>query len=179
MASVSIRYAKALADAVFESRTDVTVAEHDLKALVNLVAENDTLRKVWENPSIAAEQKRHVLDGIVGQLGIVKIIRNFMAVLIDHQRVRQLPQIARQFELELNTRLGYTDAEVASVHELDDQDRVAIEQQIERVSGKKVRARYKTNRELLGGAIIRIGSTVYDGSIRGQLAKIKEQLSAK
>jgi len=90
-----------------------------------------------------------------------------------------LPQIARQFELELNSRLGFTDAEVASVHELGDDDRTAIEQQIERVSGKKVRARYKTNKALLGGAVIRIGSTVYDGSIRGQLAKIKEQLSAK
>jgi F-type H+-transporting ATPase subunit delta len=178
MASVNIRYARALADAIFESRTDVTTAEHDLKALVNLVAENETLRKVWENPSVPAEQKRNVLDVIVGRLGIVKIVRNFMAVLIDHQRVRNLPHIARRFELELNNRLGFADAEVTSVHELGDQDRVAIEQQIERVAGKKVRARYKTNSNLLGGALIRVGSTVYDGSLRGQLAKIKEALAA-
>lgn len=178
MASVNIRYARALADAIFDSKTDVTTAEHDLKSLVSLVAENDTLRKVWENPSVPAEQKRNLLDMIAGRIGVVKIIRNFMAVLIDHGRVRDLPQIARQFELELNARLGFADAEVTSVRELSDEDRVAIEQQIERVAGKKVRAKYKTNPTLLGGAVIRVGSTVYDGSIRGQLAKIKEQLTA-
>ena len=178
MASVNIRYARALADAIFDSKTDVTTAEHDLKSLVSLVAENDTLRKIWENPSVPIEQKRSVLDAIVGRMGVVKIIRNFMAVLIDHQRVRDLPKIARQFELELNARLGFADAEVTSVHDLSDEDRVAIEQRIERVAGKKVRARYKTNSNLLGGAVIRVGSTVYDGSIKGQLAKIKEQLTA-
>ena len=179
MAAVSSRYARALSDAVFDSRTDVTVAEHDLKAVVSLVDENDTLRRVWENPSIPAAQKRKVLDGLAQQTGIVKIVRNFVAVLIDHKRIRQLPQIALQFEQELNARLGFTDAEVTSVHHLEDGEREAIEKQIERVSGKKVRARYQTNRDLLGGAVIRVGSTVYDGSIRGQLAKIKDQLSAK
>ena len=179
MASVNSRYARALADAVFSSRTDVTVAEHDLKALVSLIEQNDTLRKVWENPSVPAEQKRKVLDEIVSRMSVVKVVRNFLAVIIDHERVRQLPHIAKQFELELNARLGYTDAEITSVHPLPDEERQAIEEQIERVSGKKVRAEYKTNSALLGGALIRVGSTVYDGSIRGQLAKIKEQLSAK
>lgn len=178
MASVNIRYARALADAIFDSKTDVTTAEHDLKSLVGFVAENETLRKVWENPSVPEDQKHRVLDAIVSRAGIVRIIRNFMAVLINHQRVRDLPHIARQFELELNARLGFADAEVTSVHELSDEDRVAIEQQIERVAGKKVRAKYKTNSSLLGGALIRVGSTVHDGSIRGQLAKIKEQLTA-
>ncbi len=178
MASVNSRYARALADAVFDSGTNVTMAEHDLNTLVNLVAENEDLRRVWENPSIPVEQKRAILDVLAERAGIVKIIRNFVAVLIDHQRIRQLPQIARQFELELNTRMGYAEADVTSVHELGGEDREAIEQQIERVVGKKVRARYQTNNGLLGGAVIRVGSTVYDGSIRGQLARIREQLSA-
>lgn len=178
MASVNIRYARALADAIFDSRTDVTTAEHDLKSLVSLVADNEALRKVWENPSIPVEQRRGVLDAIVHELGVVKIIRNFMAVLIEHERIRQLPQIARQFELELNTRLGFADAEIITMHELSEEDRVVMEEKIEGVVGKKVRARYKTNGNLLGGAVIRVGSTVYDGSLRGQLAKIKEALSA-
>ena len=74
--------------------------------------------------------------------------------------------------------MGFADAEITSVHELAPQAKRDIEQQIERVAGKKVRARYKTKESLLGGAVIRIGSTVYDGSIQGQLAKIREQLSA-
>jgi F-type H+-transporting ATPase subunit delta len=179
MASVSSRYARALADAVFDSRTDVTTAEHDLKQIVQLFSESDALRRVWENPSIPSEQRRAVLDALASRVGMVKIVRNFVAVLIDHERIRQLPQIARQFELELNARMGFADAEVISVHELDDADRESIEQQVGRVIGKKVRARYQTDSTLLGGAVVRVGSTVYDGSLRGQLARIKEQLSAQ
>jgi F-type H+-transporting ATPase subunit delta len=178
MASVNIRYARALADAVFDLRMDVLASVRDLNAIVAMAAESEDLRRVWENPSITVEQKRGVLDALVAQAGTSKIVRNFIAVLIDHQRIRNLPQIARQFELELNSRMGFADAEISSVHELGAQDRQLIEQQAERVAGKKVRARYKTNQGLLGGVLIRIGSTVYDGSLRGQLAKIREQLSA-
>ncbi len=178
MASVTIRYASALADVVLGNRLDVQTAVRDLNNIVSMTVESEDLRKVWENPAIAVEQKRAILDGLVGMAGTPRIIRNFIAVLIDHQRIRQLPQIARQFELELNSRMGFADAEVTSVHELSAQDRQMIEQQITKVIGKNVRARYKTNPALLGGAVIRVGSTVYDGSIKGQLAKIKEQLSA-
>jgi F-type H+-transporting ATPase subunit delta len=178
MASVNIRYAKALADVVFETRLDVATAVRDVNAIVSMTNESEDLRKVWENPSIEIEQKRAILDSLVARSGTAKIVRNFIAVLIDHHRIRQLPRIARQFELELNSRMGLADAEVSSVHELGPQDRVAIEQTIERVIGKRVHARYTTNKSLLGGAVIRVGSTVYDGSIRGQLAKIREALSA-
>src|ERR1039458_7827346 len=144
MASVNIRYARALADAIFELRMDVPTSVRDLNAIVAMTAESEDLRRVWENPSIAVDQKRAVLDSLVAQAGTSKIVRNFIAVLIDHQRIRQLPQIARQFELELNSRLGFADAEVTSVHELGAQDRQSIERQIEHVVGKQVRARYRS-----------------------------------
>src|SRR3954469_18428530 len=170
MASVTIRYANALADVVLGNRLDVQTAVRDLNAIVTMTIESEDLRKIWENPSIAVEQKRAILDGLVGMAGTNRIIRNFVAVLIDHQRVRELPRIARQFELELNSRMGFADAEVSTVHELSAQDRQMIEQQIAKVVGKSVRARYKTNAALLGGAVIRVGSTVFDGSLKGQLA---------
>lgn len=178
MASVNMRYARALADAVFNAKMEVLAAVRDLNGVVAMTAESPDLRRVWENPSIPVEQKRAILDGLAAQAGISRIVRNFIAVLIDHKRIRNLPQIARQFEMELSSRMGFADAEVTSVHELQPLVRQSIEQEIERVVGKKVRARYKTNKSLLGGAVIRIGSTVFDGSIRGQLAKIREQLSA-
>lgn len=178
MASINTRYARALADTIFELRMDVPASVRDLNAIVAMTVESEDLKKVWENPSIDMEQKRAVLDHLTAEAGTSKIVRNFVAVLIDHKRIRQLPQIARQFELELNSRMGFADAEVTSVHELGPEDRHSIERQIERAVGKQVRARYKMNNALLGGAVIRIGSTVYDGSLRGQLAKIREQLSA-
>ena len=61
--------------------------------------------------------------------------------------------------------------------QLSSEEKQGLESQVERVTGKKVRARYGTDSELLGGAMVRVGSTIYDGSVRGQLQKLKEQLS--
>jgi len=133
---------------------------------------------VWENPSVQAEQKRAVLDRIITHIGGSRMLRNFVAVLIDHRRVAALPEIARQFELDLNERMGLADAEVTSARELSDAEKRALEARVSQVTGKTVRARYKTDAEVLGGAVVKVGSTIYDGSIRGQLEKLKQELSA-
>jgi len=106
-------------------------------------------------------------------------LRNFIAVLIDHRRVAALPEIARQFELELNERLGLADAEVTSARELSEAEKHALEVRVGQVTGKKIRARYITDSKVLGGAVVKVGSTIYDGSIRGQLEKLKEALSGQ
>jgi len=133
---------------------------------------------VWENPSVEARQKRAVLDQIINRIGGSRMLRNFVAVLIDHRRVAALPEIARQFELDLNERMGLADAEVTSARELSDAEKRALEARVSQVTGKTVRARYKTDAEVLGGAVVKVGSTIYDGSIRGQLEKLKQELSA-
>lgn len=178
MAAVESRYARALADVVFEQKINPAAAFAELQSLVAMVRESTDLRRIWESPAITAQQKRSILDSLASRTGISKTIRNFVAVLIDHQRVRNLAQIASQFEVEINQRLGFADAEITSARELSAEERRAIEDQVEQLAGKKVRARYSTDRSLLGGAVVRLGSTIYDGSVRGQLVKIKEQLSA-
>ena len=136
------------------------------------------LRTVWENPSVEARQKRAVLDEIIARIGASRLLRNFIAVLIDHRRVAALPEIARQFELDLNERLGMADAEVTSARELSAAEKKALEARVGELTGKKVRARYETDAKVLGGAVVKVGSTIYDGSIRGQLEKLKQELSA-
>ncbi len=178
MASVDIRYARALADVVFEQKMTPAAASKELDTMVALFEESTDLRRVWETPAIPSDQKRGILDAIVKRAGVSRIIRNFIAVLIDHERVRNLSQIARQFQTELNERLGLVDAEITSARELSATERKEMEKQIEQLAGSKVRARYETDVTLLGGAVIRLGSKIYDGSVRGQLARIKEQLSA-
>jgi F-type H+-transporting ATPase subunit delta len=178
MASVTNTYARAFAEAVFDGRLDPDNILHEAQSVAALVAGNKELRAVWEAPSITAEQKRGVLDAIVAREGISKTVRNFVAVLIDHRRINFLGPIVKQFEQELNQRLGFVEAEITSARELDQSDRRTLEARMETVTGKKVRARYSRDESLLGGAVVKVGSTIYDGSVKGQLERIKQALSS-
>ena len=178
MASVTNTYARAFAEAVFDGRLDPDKILREAQAVGALVAGNKELRSVWEAPSITAEQKRAVLDAIVAREGISKTVRNFVAVLIDHRRINFLGPIVKQFEQELNRRLGFAEAEIVSAHELNPTDQQTLEFRLEKLTGKKVRARYSRDESLLGGAVVKIGSTIYDGSVKGQLERIKQAISS-
>ena len=177
MASVVNTYARAFADAVLAMRLDPAKALREAQALAKLVSESKDLREVWETPSITAEQKRAVLDAIVAREGTSRTVRNFIAVLIDHRRTNFLSAIVQQFELELDRRMGFAEAEITSARELSESERRVLEGQVQNLTGKKVRARYFRDTSLLGGAVVRVGSTIYDGSVSGQLEKIREQLA--
>lgn len=178
MASIVNTYARAFADVVFDSRLDAGRATNGLKSIAALFNENLNLRRVWENPAVPADQKRKLLDAIVAQAGIDKPVRNLIAVLIDHRRLPFLSRIVEQLEKELNARMGFAEAQVSSARELGDAEKRALELQIEKATGKKVRASYGLDASLLGGAVVRVGSTIYDGSVKGQLEKIKEAISS-
>jgi len=176
MSAITSRYARAFADVVFEQEP-AKIAE-ELVSLQALIASSSALREVWENPAISSVQKRAVLDSIAAKTGMAKPLRNFIAVLIDHGRIPQLEEITRQFQAEINQRLGVENAEVTSVRELAPAERQQLEKKIAAATGKKIKARYATDPELLGGVMVRVGSTIYDGSVRGQLQKLKEELAA-
>ncbi|HZP63967.1 MAG TPA: ATP synthase F1 subunit delta [Terriglobales bacterium] len=178
MASVTITYARAFADAVFDMHLDPAKTLREAQAIATLVAGSKELREVWATPSITAEQKRAVLDAIVAREGLSKAVRNFVAVLIDHRRTNFLSAIVKQFELELDRHMGFTEAEVTSARDLSDAERNSLESQVEKLTGRKVRARYSRDAALLGGAVVRVGSTIYDGSVAGQLERIREALSS-
>lgn len=178
MASVASTYARAFADVVFDARLDAAEAAGGLRRIAELFGESVELRRVWENPAVPADQKRKLLDAIVKREGIDKPVRNLVAVLIDHRRLPFLPRIVEQLEKELDARLGFAEAQISSARELGAAEKTALEAQIERTTGKKVRARYGLDSSLLGGAVVRIGSTIYDGSVKGQLERIKEAISS-
>lgn len=178
MASVTGTYARAFADVVIEQRLDAEKTLQQARLLVQLVSGSRELREVWETPSVPAEQKRAVLDAIAKRTGISKSVRNFLAVLIDHRRIKFLEPIVKQFEHELNQRLGFVEAEITSARELNEKERDTLETRMEKVTGKKLRAQYSQDESILGGAIVKVGSTIYDGSVVGQLEKIRERLSS-
>jgi len=178
MASVASTYARAFADVVMSARLDASRALGGLYRILDLLRESEDLRRVWENPAVPADQKRKLLDAIVDREDIEHHVRNLVAVLIDHRRVQFLARIVEQLKKELDARMGFAEAQITSARQLDDAEKRALESQIERATGKKVRAHFGLDASLLGGAVVRVGSTIYDGSVKGQLDKIREAISS-
>jgi F-type H+-transporting ATPase subunit delta len=178
MASVANTYARAFADVVFGSHLDANRAIGGLRRISGLLAESADLQRVWENPAVPAQQKRNLLDAIVQREGIEKPVRNLVAVLIDHRRIPFLERITQQLEKEIDARLGFAEAKITSARELGDDEKRSLEAQVEKLTGKKVRAQFGLDASILGGAVVRIGSTIYDGSVKEQLQKIREAISS-
>jgi F-type H+-transporting ATPase subunit delta len=178
MASVAGTYARAFADVVLSAHLDADRSLAELRAVATLLNENVELRRVWDNPAVPADQKRRVLDVIAQRDDFAKQVRNLIAVLIDHRRMHFLEAIIRQLGKELDARLGFAEAEITSSRDLSDVEKREFEAQVAKLTGKKVRAQYSRDASLLGGALLRIGSTIYDGSVKGRLEKIKEAISS-
>jgi F-type H+-transporting ATPase subunit delta len=178
MASVVGTYARAFADVVMKPKNqlDPDRALLELYGMLTLLRESTQLRRVLENPSIPGDRKRAVLDAITAKLGTTRQVRNFVAVVTDHRRLPLFGEILKQLEQELNDRQGFAEAQVQSARQLSDPEKKMLEAEITKMTGKKVRAVYDQDASLLGGAVVKVGSTIYDGSVKGQLEKIREQL---
>jgi F-type H+-transporting ATPase subunit delta len=178
MASVVGTYARAFADVVMTQSNLLDPARmlQESRGIEALLQESDSLRRVLENPSIPGDRKRAVLDAIAMRLGSTRQVRNFIAVLIDHRRLPLFSEILKQLEQELDGRQGFAEAQVSTARQLSDPEKQMLEAEIAKLTGKKVRARYEQDASLLGGAVVQVGSTIYDGSVKGQLENIREQL---
>lgn len=176
MASVVGAYARAFSDVVVSAKLDAPGMLEQLRAFEALLNESEPLRRVLENPSIAGDRKLAVLDAITQRGKMAKQVRNFVAVLTEHRRLPLLSEVVRQVETELNERMGIAEAEVRTARDLSDAEKKLLEAEVAKLTGKRVRARYQRDASLLGGAVVQVGSTIYDGSVAGQLEKIREQL---
>src|ERR1700682_5922837 len=178
MASVVGIYARAFSDVVMKTsnQLDPARALQELRSVEALLKESDPLRRVMENPAVPGDRKRAVLDAITMRLGTTRQVRNFIAVLTDHRRLPLFSEILKQLEQELNNRQGFAEAQVSTARPLSDAEKKMLEAEITKLTGKRVRARYEQDASLLGGAVVQVGSTIYDGSVEGQLDRIREQL---
>ena len=176
MSVLSLRYAHAFASVAASSHLDTAGAQQQLDDFSKTLAGSHELREVLMNPSIANDQKLRVLDAIAARISIFPQVRNFLAVIIDHQRVAELDEIIAEYRAVANEQSHMAEAEITSAHPLNNQDRAELEAQVARLAGGRVRATYHQDASLLGGAVVRIGSTVYDGSIRAQLQRLKQKL---
>jgi F-type H+-transporting ATPase subunit delta len=175
---VAERYAAALADVAAERKNGETV-KRDLAAFVEAFFSAANLRNALESPALNPEVKRNVIAEIGAKMGIDPSVRNFIYLIVDHHRTEMLPEILQAFREELNARLGIVEAEVTSARELSAGEKKELTSVLERRTGKKVEARFQMDEALLGGAIVRLGSTIYDGSVRDQLNRLREKLETE
>jgi F-type H+-transporting ATPase subunit delta len=177
MASFVGTYARALADVVVGRKLDANRVAAELEALVTWLNQSDELRTIWDSPSVSSEQKLKLLDAISKRAGLAREIRNFAAVLISNRRIQGFEQIAKEAIAQINERLGVADAEVLTARDLSAEEKHRLEAQLATTTGKKLRVRYSLDEQLMGGVVVKVGSTIYDGSVRGQLERMKEQLT--
>ena len=176
MSVLSLRYAHAFASVAASSHLDVAAAQRQLQDFSGTLADSRELREVLMNPSIDNVQKLKILDAIAGRIGMSPQARNFLAVIMDHQRLHELDEILTEYHAVADEQTHTSEAEITSAHPLDAAARAELESQVAKLAGGQIRATYREDATLLGGAVVRIGSTVYDGSIRAQFQQLKQNL---
>ena len=176
MASSAPRYARAFADVVQSAHLDVPAVQQQLRDFAEALAVSSELRTFLENPSVEMSQKLKMIDALAPRIGMVSQVLNFIAVILEHQRLAEFHEILKQFDEVVDQKAGAVEARIVSAHPLSQQDRAEIEAQITKLAGARVRASYSEDPNLLGGAIVEIGSMVYDGSIRTQLQQLKQRM---
>ncbi len=179
--AVVTRYANALADVVMGGPAvgiQPGEAAAQLQAFAQLVQESHDLRNALNSPSVSLARKRAVISRIVESQGVARVVRNFLLVLSDHRRFHALTEVATAFASVVDERLGFVRAEVQSALPLRPEQQDALVSKISQLTGKNVRPAWQVTPDLLGGVVVNVGSTVYDGSVRGQLAAIGRKLAA-
>jgi F-type H+-transporting ATPase subunit delta len=178
LSAVSTRYAKALVEVVTEpdSGIDPQTAMQQLRQMAAMISESHDLKNALLTPAVSPSRKRAVIAKLTGPLNIHVKVRNFLYVVIDHRRVHEIPSIVEAFEALLDQHLGFIRADVSSAKPLSDAQKAALEVELSRVSGKKAKLNFEMDPALVAGVVARVGSKVYDGSVRGQLERLRATL---
>jgi len=178
--AVAARYANAFADVITARTSGVTpeIALAEVRAFEGLMRSSAELSNALTTPAVAPPRKRAVVGKLAERLGLSRLSRNFLFVLLDHRRIASLGQIIQTLEQVLDERMGFARVEIAAARELSDDQRRAIELQLARITGRRIRMQFSVDESLIGGAIARVGSTIYDGSVRGQLHTLARRMAA-
>jgi len=177
MAAVLARYARAFADVTIAHKLNAEKTVEELAEIATLVHGSRDLRNVLQNPAVSRAQKLALLDAIIKRTGGAKLLRNFLAVLIDHKRIATVGEVVELLKKELDRRMGIAEARVSSARSLTAAEKKSLEKELAEITGKTVRATYSEDAGLLGGVVVRMGSTIYDGSVLGRLQRMRAELA--
>lgn len=172
------QYSRAFADVVTSAKLDTAAIDRQIADFLGTWDGSAQLRDVFENPAITAEQKIAVVDKMNAQLGMARELRNFVAVLIKNDRIAHVHAVMAAYRAELQERQGIRQAEIVTARELSDAERQELLAGVGQLAGARIQPTFKLDKSILGGTVVRIGSTVYDGSVRGRLQRLKDVLIA-
>jgi len=176
--AAATRYARALFD-VARKESDVHQAGRELSGFAQLVAGNEMLARVLENPAIPVPRKRGVVEQLLARAGAMSpVVAKLLLLLADRDRLVILPELARAYEARLMEEAKVVRAQLTTAIEIPGDRVEALRQGLARATGRQVQIETQVNPAIIGGAVARIGSTVYDGSVTTQLQKVKERLTA-
>jgi len=173
--TISRRYATALADVVISSGETESV-KGELLSWEQLIGSSADLQNAFGNPSIAHSSKEKVLEGLLAKTRPSKTTSNFLRVLLRNGRLTELRQINQRFAAVVEERSGRTVAQVTSARELSAEQQNELKANLENLTRKQVKLDFTIDPDLIGGVVTRIGSTIYDGSVKTQLENLKEEL---
>lgn len=175
MKALAQRYASALVDVALENKQADRVKE-ELAGFATMVRESPELHAFLSNPSIARASKHAAIEQLVARMGASRTLRNYLFVIVDQRRAGMLPEIEQAFSALLDARQGVMQATVTSAADLTEGERAELDAALEKLTGKIVQAQFNTDPALIGGAVVKIGSTIYDGSVRAQLDRLRARM---
>jgi F-type H+-transporting ATPase subunit delta len=179
MAVIDLRYARALSEVIESQKLDLVAAQGQLNDFADTLEASVELREVLQNPSIPEPQKLRLLDAIAERAGMSQPVRNFLALVVHHQRLHELRDMMTAYATLTDEETGVAEAEITTARPLNADSRRLLEQQVSKLAGdQRVQATYREDASLLGGVVVRLGSTVYDGSVRAQLQQLKRRMIA-
>jgi len=174
--TVARRYATALADVII-ARSEEAEVRQELTTWERMILSNPTLLEAFTNPTIPYEQKAKVLNELIARTKVRPTTANFLRILLKNQRLAEIAQVNAKLAQVLDERSGVVGAQVTSARPVSDAIKVSLEEKLGVITGKRVRLSFQTDETLLGGIVTRIGSTIYDGSVRNQLKRLGEELA--
>ncbi len=174
--TVARRYASALADVIIAQAEEAQVLE-ELAGWGKMIAASAPLLEAFSNPTVAYEQKGKLLNELIARTKVRPTTANFLRILLKNQRIAELPQVNAKLAQVLDERSGVVSAQVMSARPVPDITKQALEEKLREITQKKVRLSFGTDESLLGGIVTRIGSTIYDGSVRNELMRLGEELA--
>lgn len=173
--TIARRYAAALADVVV-AQGEARQVQDELSAWERMMQESAELLEVFRNPTIPYEQKRRVVNTLIQRTRVRPTTANFIQVLLQNQRLTNLQEINRAFAHELDRRSGTVSAQVTTARPVPPQTQQTLHARLSELTRSNVRLQFEVDETLIGGVVTRVGSTVYDGSVRNQLEQIKERM---
>jgi F-type H+-transporting ATPase subunit delta len=177
-AAVAHRYARALADVVAATGNYRQVLE-ELGDFGVAYRESAELREICETPAVALARKLGVLEAIARRLGSSQVTLNFLRVLLSNYRLPLLEEVIQSVRNLSYARMGIVQVKISSAADLTNEERGLLRTRFDELTRQQSELEFHLDRDLIGGIVAQIGSTVYDGSIRGHLDRIREQLTGQ